>query len=113
MGAILEVPYGFLGEKESTRKIMEGIVDEVFIVMKTLNYETHWRNSQEYLEEFYGKLLPNTYEHESSMLQDLRAGKTTEIKAINGVIVAEGIRSNIKVPFNFLIYNLILFLQYK
>ena len=113
MGAILEVPYGFLGEKESTRKIMEGIVDEVFIVMKTLNYETHWRNSQEYLEEFYGKLLPNTYEHESSMLQDLRAGKTTEIEAINGVIVAEGIRSNIKVPFNFLIYNLILFLQDK
>jgi len=113
MGAILEVPYGSLGEKESTRKIMDGIVDEVFIVMQALNYETHWRNSQEYLKEFYGKFLPNTYEHESSMLQDLRAGKTTEIEAINGVIVAEGIKRNIKIPFNFSIYNLIRFLQDK
>ena len=47
------------------------------------------------------------------MLQDLRAGKTTEIEAINGVIVTEGIRNNIKVPFNLLIYNLIRFLQDK
>ena len=113
IGAILEVPYGSLGENESTRKIMEGIVEEVFLVMQALNYDTHWRNSQEYLEEFYEKFLPNTYEHESSMLQDLRAGKITEIEAINGVIVAEGIKRNVNVPFNFLIYNLILFLQGK
>ena len=113
MGAILEVPYGFLGEKESARKIMGGIIEEVFVVMQALNYKTHWRNARDYLEEFYGKLLPNTYEHESSMLQDLRAGKTTEIEAINGVIVGEGIKRNIKVPFNVLIYNLIRFLQDK
>ena len=113
MGAILQVPYGSLGEKESTRNIMEGIIEEVFIVMQALNYETHWRNSQEYLGEFYEKFLPDTYEHESSMLQDLRAGKKTEIDAINGVIVAEGIKRNIKVPFNVLIYNLIRFLQDK
>ena len=92
---------------------MGGIVEEVFIVMQTLNYETHWRNSQEYLGEFYEKFLPDTYEHESSMLQDLRAGKKTEIDAINGVIVAESIKRNIKVPFNVLIYNLIRFLQDK
>ena len=59
------------------------------------------------------KNLANTYKHQSSMLQDLRAGKITEIEAINGVIVAEGIRRNIKAPFNFLIYNLISFLQDK
>ena len=113
MGAILEVPYGSLGEKESTRIIMEGIVEEVFAVMLALNYKTHWKSAKGYLEEFYGKMLPNTYRHESSMLQDLRAGKTTEIEAINGVIVTEGIRNNIKVPFNLLIYNLIRFLQDK
>jgi len=113
MGAILKVPYGSLGENENTRKIMDSIVEEVFEVMQALNYKTHWMTPHEYLYEFYGKLIPNTYEHESSMLQDLRAGKTTEIDAINGVIVAEGIRRNIKVSFNFLIYNLIRFLQEK
>lgn len=111
LGALLEVPYGLLGEKESTREIMEGIVDEVFAVMQALDYETHWKNSQDYLDEFYGKLLPSTYEHESSMLQDLRAGKVTEIEAINGVVVLEGEKRNIGVPFNLMVKNLIKFLQ--
>jgi 2-dehydropantoate 2-reductase len=113
LGALLEVPYGLLGEKESTREIMEGIVDEVFAVMRAMNYETHWQDAQGYLEEFYGKLLPSTYEHESSMLQDLRSGKVTEIEAINGVVVKEGKKRNIAVPYNRLVSNLVQFLQDK
>ena len=113
LGALLEVPYGLLGEKESTREIMEGIVDEVFAVMRAMNYETHWKNAQDYLEEFYEKLLPSTYEHESSMLQDLRAGRVTEIEALNGVVVKEGAKRNIAVPYNILVSNLIRFLQDK
>jgi 2-dehydropantoate 2-reductase len=111
LGALLEVPYGLLGEKESTREIMEAVVNEVFAVMWAMGYETHWENSYIYLEEFYGKLLPSTYEHESSMLQDLRAGKVTEIEAINGVVVREGERRNIAVPYNIMLRNLVRFLQ--
>ena len=113
LGALLEVPYGLLGEKESTREIMEGIVDEVFAVMRAMDYETHWKSAQDYLEEFYGKFLPSTYEHESSMLQDLRAGKVTEIEALNGVVVKEGEKRNIAVPYNILVSNLVRFLQDK
>ena len=113
LGALLEVPYGLLGKKESTREIMEGIVDEVFAVMRAMGYETHWKSEQDYLDEFYGKLLPSTYEHESSMLQDLRAGKVTEIEAINGVVVKEGTKRNIAVPYNILVSNLVRFLQDK
>jgi 2-dehydropantoate 2-reductase len=113
LGALLAVPYGLLGEKESTREIMEGIIDEVFLVMQAMGYETHWMNAQNYLEEFYGKLLPSTYEHESSMLQDLRAGKITEVEAINGVVVKEGAKKNIAVPYNILVSNLVRFLQDK
>jgi 2-dehydropantoate 2-reductase len=90
LGALLEVPFGLLGEKQSTRELIEVIVNEVFAVMWAMGYETHWENLHFYLEDFYGKLLPSTYEHESSMLQDLRAGKVTEIEAINGVVVREG-----------------------
>jgi 2-dehydropantoate 2-reductase len=113
LGTLLEVPYGLLGEKESTREIMEAIVNEVFAVMWAMGYETHWVNSHAYLEEFYGKLLPSTYEHESSMLQDLRAGKVTEIEAINGVVVREGQKRNIAVPYNIIVSNLVRFLQDK
>ena len=111
LGALLEVPYGLLGENKNTRKIMELIVNEVFSVMRAMGYETHWNNSKSYLEDFYGKLLPSTYDHESSMLQDLRAGKMTEIDAINGVIVLEGEKRNILVPGNSMIRNLLQFLQ--
>ena len=113
LGALLEVPYGLLGEKECIREIMEAIVNEVFSVMRAMGYETHWENTHVYLEEFYGKLLPSTYEHESSMLQDLRAGKVTEIEAINGVVVREGEKRNIAVPYNIIVSNLVRFLQDK
>ena len=113
LGALLEVSYGLLGEKESTRKIMEGIVYEVFAVMRAMGHETHWKNAQDYLDEFYGKLLPSTYEHESSMLQDLRAGKVTEIEGINGVVVREGENRSIAVPYNILVSNFVRFLQDK
>jgi 2-dehydropantoate 2-reductase len=113
LGALLEVPYGLLGEKECIREIMKAIVNEVFSVMRAMGYETHWENAHVYLEEFYGKLLPSTYEHESSMLQDLRAGKVTEIEALNGVIVKEGEKRNIVVPYNIMVSNLVRFLQDK
>jgi 2-dehydropantoate 2-reductase len=113
LGALLDVPYGLLGEKENTREIMEAIVNEVFAVMRAMDYETHWENAHIYLKEFYGKLLPSTYEHESSMLQDLRAGKVTEIEAINGVVVREGEKRNIVVPYNIMVCNLVRFLQDK
>ena len=111
LGALLDVSYGVLGENKNTRKIMEIIVNEVFSVMHAMGYGTHWNNSKSYLEDFYGKLLPSTYDHESSMLQDLRAGKMTEIEAINGVIVLEGKKRNIFVPGNSMIRNLLKFLQ--
>ena len=107
----MEVSYGLLGENKNTRKIMEIIVNEVFSVMHAMGYGTHWNNSKSYLEDFYGKLLPSTYDHESSMLQDLRAGKMTEIEAINGVIVLEGEKRNILVSGNSMIRNLLQFLQ--
>jgi 2-dehydropantoate 2-reductase len=92
---------------------MEAIVNEVFAVMRAMGYETHWKNAHVYFEEFYGKLLSNTYEHESSMLQNLRAGKLTEIEAINGVVVKEGQKRNIAVPYNIMVSNLVRFLQDK
>jgi 2-dehydropantoate 2-reductase len=113
LGAVLQVPYGNLGENENSRALMERIVEEVFQVMRGLGYASHWPDARGYLNDFYGKLLPSTYEHESSMLQDIRAGKKTEIEALNGVIVREGNKLKINVPCNETLRNQILFLQKK
>jgi 2-dehydropantoate 2-reductase len=111
LGAILQVPYGLLGESENSRALMQQIIEEVFMVMQGLGFTSHWLSAKDYLKDFYGELLPSTYEHESSMLQDIRAGNKTEIEALNGVIVREGKNMNIDVPCNEIVRNQVLFLQ--
>lgn len=113
LGAVLQVPYGHLGDNENSRALMDCIAEEVFQVMQGLGYSSHWSSAIEYLKDFYGKLLPSTYEHESSMLQDIRAGRKTEIEALNGVIVREGRKLNLEVSYNETIRRQILFLQNK
>ena len=111
LGAILDVPYGTLAEHESTRKIMNSIVEEVFSVMTKADYETHWESVKDFLEVFYGKLVPDTAEHKSSTLQDLIAKKPTEIDALNGAVIKLAEKFDIPVPCNSIVYNIIKFIE--
>ena len=113
LGAVLQVPYGHLYENENSRIIMEQIIEEAFQVMKGLGHTSHWHSAREYLNYFYNQLLPSTYEHESSMLQDIRIGNKTEIDSLNGVIVREGEKLSVDVFCNTILRRQILFLQNK
>ncbi|MBT3923350.1 MAG: 2-dehydropantoate 2-reductase [Nitrospina sp.] len=113
LGAILQVPYGHLGESENSRALMERIIEEVFQVMLGMGYSSHWQSAKNYLQDFYGQLLPSTYEHESSMFQDIREGRKTEIEALNGVIVREGRKLCLDISCNETVRDQILFLQSK
>ncbi len=111
LGAVLGVPYGALGEQASTRTLMRHVVEEVFAVMDKAGYRTHWRRAAEFLDVFYAKLLPDTAGHKSSMLQDITAGKRTEIDALNGVVVRLARQHGIAVPYNDTLCNLIQFIE--
>ena len=111
LGAILDVPYGVLAENQTTRTIMNGIVDEIFNVMAEAGYKTHWPTSEDFLEVFYNKLVPDTAEHKSSTLQDIIAKKRTEIDALNGAVIRLAERYKVEVPYNLVIYNLIKFIE--
>lgn len=111
LGAIFNVPYGVLGENSHTRNIIKTIVEEIFHVMRKAGYTTHWSGAEDYLNVFYEKMLPPTAEHESSMLQDIRAEKRTEIDALNGEIVHLGETLKIKNPCNSLVCDMIKFLE--
>ena len=111
LGAILDVTYGRLAEHESTRAIMDSIIEEVFAVMTKAGYETHWESAKDFLEVFYGKLVPDTSEHKSSTLQDIIAKKPTEIDALNGAVIRLAEKFDIPIPCNSVVYNIINFIE--
>jgi 2-dehydropantoate 2-reductase len=59
-----------------------------------------WPDAAAYRDEFYRRLVPATYDHRSSMLQDLERGRRTEIDAINGEVWCRGEARGIATPVN-------------
>lgn len=111
LGAILDVPYGKLAHYPSTRELMDHIIQEIFMVMNLHGFQTYWDNAEHYRDVFYHQLIPATAEHRSSTLQDLKAGKKTEIDALTGQIIALGRACHREVPYNQSLYNLIHFIE--
>ncbi len=107
LGALLEVPYGALAGSEPARRILRAVVTEIFAVLEASGHRTHWDGAEAYLEEFYAEILPPTARHESSMLQDLRSGRRSEVDALNGAVVALGERHAVGTPVNQALVQLI------
>ena len=107
LGALLDVPYGVLAERPETRAILDAVMDEIFDVMRAEGAETHWTTASAYRSHFYEKLIPPTAAHESSMLQDLRAGRLTEIDALSGAIVSRGDAHGVATPVSSALATLI------
>ena len=111
LGATLGVPYGALADTASTRMLMDRIVEEVFAVMLAAGYRTHWQAPKQFLDVFYSRLVPDTAEHKSSTLQDITAGKRTEIDALNGAVIHLAQEHGVAVPYNRAVHNLVRFLE--
>lgn len=111
LGSILGVPYGALAEQASTKMLMSRIIEEVFRVMTAAGYRTHWTRPDEFLDVFYAKLVPDTAGHASSMLQDISAGKRTEIDALNGAVLRLAQEHGLDAPYNQAVYNLVKFVE--
>jgi len=100
LGALIGVAYGELGRHAETRSILEAVISEIFALLAATGRRTRWRDATEYLQVFWDDLLPTTAAHESSMLQDLRAGRQTEVDALNGAVVELAIECGLDVPVN-------------
>jgi len=107
LGATLDAKYGQLGDSEYARDIMNRAAGEIFETMHAAGFQTHWPTTDRFLEAFYRQMIPPTYEHASSMLQDVRAGHRTEIDRLNGAVVELAAEHHIPVPVNTALVNLI------
>ena len=76
---VLGLCYGDLTKSLCGNKVMSDIVDEVFAVITTCGYRTYWPTADAYKKELFENLIPTTYAHVSSTLQDIHHKHPTEI----------------------------------
>lgn len=107
LSAILNSSYGNLTESENSIFIMNNIIHEIFAVMEAGNYKTYWNTAEEYIKVFYEELVPLTFQHRSSTLQDIEKKIRTEIDSLSGSVVKLGSIFKIQTPCNTILYNLI------
>ena len=98
LGALAGRRYGELTSDPRTRALLEEVVREIFSVLAAAEFELAWPNAEAYLEVFYAELIPPTAAHESSMLQDLRAGNPTEIEALCGAVEGLAAKHHVDTP---------------
>jgi 2-dehydropantoate 2-reductase len=111
LGAILEAPYGTLGNHPQTRELMRLIIEEIYQVAGARQVTLPQADAAAYFKFFMENLVPPTAGHWPSMWQDLKAGRRTEIDALNGAICRYGAAAGVPTPYNDAISRLVRFLE--
>ena len=109
LGAILGVHYGVLAERVETRRIMDSVIEETFAIIKAIGVRTPWEHADKYKTFFYAELIPATYNHRSSMLQDIENNKPTEVDSLIGYVSSKGRLFEVQTPVCDLLADLIRF----
>ena len=98
---------GKLAEITFSKELMDGVIEEIFAVLKAAGQSTLWEDAESYRRDFYSQLLPSTAAHHASMLQDIQRGRRTEIDALNGAVVELGRKFEVDTPVNAVITALL------
>lgn len=100
--AILNVPNGRLLELSDSRQLMRDLVVEAAKVASTEGYRFDHS-----LVEMAEDMCTRTAENVSSMLQDIRSGRQTEIDAISGEILRRAQLASLPTPRTRVIWQLV------
>ena len=101
LGALRRMTYGELMTNEETLGLMSKIAEEGIKVLKAARGFSRFTNGEAYVRfELVPKWLAKVGAHRSSTLQDLEAGRRTEIDYLNGAICAMGRQFKIETPDN-------------
>jgi 2-dehydropantoate 2-reductase len=111
LGAILGVTYGQLAASPATRSLMDRVIDEAYAVMQAKSLPRLIASPAEFRGAFYSRMVPPTAAHAPSMFQDIRAGKKTEIDALNGAVVSLGRSAGLATPVNEVLVGMVKFLE--
>lgn len=100
-GALIGRNYGDLLENQRSRGLIIHLADETLRVFASSNGYRPAENGRHYVEgTLVPVVIPRAASHRSSMVQDLEAGRRTEIDYLNGAIVRMGREVGIDTPFH-------------
>lgn len=101
--ALLDVPNGALVEDPELRGILRDLVREALPVVRSHGVDLSEEEAVRRVEEVCRATARNL----SSMLQDVRRGRPTEIEFITGTLVREGERLGVPTPLHRLLRELV------
>lgn len=102
--ALFDVPNGALLQDPNLRSILRAVLQETLPIITTHGVNLSLPEAIQLVEG----ICERTAQNLSSMLQDVRHGKRTEIDFINGVVLREGERLGIPTPLHRLLIELII-----
>lgn len=105
--AILRVRNGRLLEIPETVELMKEAVSEAVLVAERAGVHLSCQDPWAHVED----VTRRTGRNRSSMLQDMEAGRRTEIEVINGAVVREGARLGLSTPVNLVLTRLVRAMQ--
>jgi 2-dehydropantoate 2-reductase len=109
IGAITRMTYGDLVSNEHTRHLITQVADETIRVVLAQRHRALAPDGATYVGKTLTPfVLPKAAAHRSSMLQDVEAGRRTEIDYLNGAVVRMGEASGIATPANEAVSRLVL-----
>ena len=111
--ALLNIPNGGVLYNHPLSRVQRLLMAEISLVLRSLpEFESvpnvRMRFSPERLETLYTSVSAKTAENSSSMREDVRKGRSTEIEYINGYIVKRGEELGMKCVLNYMIMQLVL-----
>ena len=103
LSGLTRLPNGALAKSAEIRKIGFRVMDEGISVSRAERVRLAGDP-----RKLWRRILLSTKANKSSMLQDIEIGKVTEIRQLNGAILARGKKRGIETPINGILTRLVL-----
>jgi 2-dehydropantoate 2-reductase len=107
VAAITRLPVGGLAKDPDARNLLKHIVEEASLVARAAGHAIEPAHVWSVIEAAFVA----HQQHTPSMLQDILAGRLTEIDAINGAIVLQGRKLGVSTPYNDALTSLVRVIQ--
>ena len=107
VSAVLRAPYGIFQQEGEARRLMLAASEEVLSLSRQIGIGLDIADVKEFLRVL-GTLHPSG---KTSMLQDIEAGRKTEVDLFAGTVIQMGKKYNVSTPVNETLYRIILSME--